>query len=82
MYPYWCSKTALNAVSKSLSVDLLKDGIIACSVHPGWVYNGMGGSKALVSIDESIQGMLKLFAGLNQDSNGGFFQYDGTVMRW
>ena len=81
-YPYRCSKVALNAVTKSLSIDLLKDGIIACSVHPGWVYTDMGGSKAPVSIDESIQGMLKLFAGLNQDSNGGFFQYDGTVMQW
>ena len=81
-YPYRCSKTALNAVTKSLSVDLLKDGIIACSVHPGWVYTDMGGSKAPVSVDESIQGILKLFAGLNQDSNGGFFQYDGTVMEW
>ena len=82
LYPYRCSKVALNAVTKSLSVDLLKDGIIACSVHPGWVYTDMGGPNALITIDESVQGMLKLFAGLNQDSNGGFFKYDGTVMRW
>ena len=81
-YPYRCSKVALNAVTKSLSIDLLKDGIIACSVHPGWVYTDMGGSNAPVTIDESVQGMLKLFAGLNHDSNGGFFKYDGTVMKW
>ena len=81
-YPYRCSKVALNAVTKSLSVDLLMDGIIACSVHPGWVYTDMSGPNAPVTIDESAQGMLKLFAGLNQDSNGGFFKYDGTVMQW
>ena len=81
-YPYRCSKTALNAVTKSLSIDLLKDSIIACSVHPGWVYTDMGGSNAPVTVDESVQGMLKLFARLNQDSNGGFFKYDGTVMEW
>ena len=81
-YPYRCSKTALNAVTKSLSIDLLKDSIIACSVHPGWVYTDMGGSNAPVAVDESVQGMLKLFARLNQDSNGGFFKYDGTVMEW
>ena len=69
-------------MTKSLSVDLLKDGIIACSVHPGWVYTDMGGPRALISVDESVQGMLKLFAGLNQDSNGGFFKYDGTVIQW
>ena len=81
-YPYRCSKVALNAITKSLSMDLLKDGIIACSVHPGWVYTDMGGPNALISTDESVQGMLKLFASLNQDSNGGFFKYDGTAMKW
>ena len=79
LYPYRCSN--LNAVTKSLSIDLLKDGIIACSVHPGWVYTEMGGPNALISINESVQGML-LFATLNQDSNGGFFKYDGTAMKW
>lgn len=81
-YPYRCSKVALNAVTKSLSIDLLKDGIITCSVHPGWVYTDMGGSRAPVTIDESVQGMLKLFANLNQNSNGGFFKYNGTVLEW
>ena len=82
LYPYRCSKVALNAAMKSLSIDLQKDGIIACSIHPGWVQTDMGGSTAPVTIDESIQGMLKLFASLNQDSNGGFFKYDGTTMKW
>ena len=82
LYPYRSSKVALNAVTKSLSVDLLKHGIIACSIQPGWVETDMGGPQALVTVNESVQGMLKLFAGLNQDSNGGFFKYDGTVMKW
>ena len=82
LYPYRCSKVALNAATKSLSIDLLKDGIIACTIHPGWVKTEMGGPRALITIDESVQGMLKLFASLNQHSNGGFFKYDGTVMKW
>ena len=82
LYPYRCSKVALNAATKSLSIDLQKDGIIACSVHPGWVKTDMGGSAASITIDESIQSMLKLFASLNQDSNGGFLKYDGTIMKW
>ena len=32
LYPQRCSKAALNAVTKSLSVDLLKDGIITCFI--------------------------------------------------
>ena len=59
-YPYWCNKTALNAVTKSLSVDLLKDGIIACSVHLGWVYTDMVIPSEEISIDKSVQRMLDL----------------------
>ena len=82
LYPYRCSKAALNAMTKSLSVDLLKDGIITVAVNPGWVSTEMGGSKAPLTVDEAVQGMVKLFSSLNQDSNGGFFKYDGTVTEW
>ena len=82
LYPQRCSKAALNAATKSLSNDLIKDGIIACSVHPGWVDTDMGGPNALVTIDDSVKGILKLLTSLNQDSNGGFFRYDGTVLNW
>ena len=81
-YSYRCSKAALNAITKSLSIDLLKDGIISCLVHPGWVKTDMGGPDAAVTIDNSVQGMLKVFSNLNQDSSGGFFQYDGTSIDW
>jgi len=82
LYPYRSSKAALNAITKSLSVDLVKDGIITCSVHPGWVQTDMGGPNASVTTDQSIQGMLELFAKLDKNSNGGFFQYDGSVINW
>jgi len=82
LYPYRSSKTALNAITKSLSVDLVKDGIIACSVHPGWVQTDMGGPNASITTDYSVQEMLKLFAKLDENFNGGFFQYDGSVVNW
>ena len=82
LYPQRCSKAALNAVTKLLSIDLLKDGIIACSIHPGWVNTDMGGPNALVTIDDSAKEIMKLLNSLNQDSNGGFFRYDGTVLNW
>jgi len=81
-YSYRCSKAALNAITKSLSIDLLNDGIITCSVHPGWVKTDMGGPDAAVSIDDSVQGMLKVLANLDQSCSGGFFQYDGTPIAW
>ena len=82
LYPQRCSKAALNAITKSLSIDLLKDGIIACSIHPGWVSTDMGGLNASITVDNSVQGIVTLLTSLDQDSNGGFFRYDGTVLNW
>ena len=80
LYPYSSSKATLIAITKSLSVDLVKDGIITCSVHPGWVQTDMGRPNASVTIEESAQGSLKVFSNLNQSSNGGFLNYDGSVI--
>ena len=82
LYPYRSSKAALNAITKSLSVDLVKDGIIACSVHPGWVQTDMGGPNASITPEQSVQALLKLFAKLDDSFNGGFFLYDGSVINW
>ncbi|XP_065913803.1 C-signal-like [Dysidea avara] len=75
-YSYRASKAALNAVTKSLSIDIINDGIIACVIHPGWAKTSMGGPDGLISVDESVQGLMKVFAGLDENSNGGFFRYD------
>lgn len=37
LYHYRVTKSGLNAATKSLSIDLKKDGIMAVSMHPGWV---------------------------------------------
>ena len=42
MYIYRSSKTALNQVVKSLSIDLKPLGISVISLHPGWVRTEMG----------------------------------------
>jgi len=76
------SKAALNAITKSLSIDVVKDGIIVCAVHPGWVQTKSGGPNAAISVEQSVEGLIKLFAGLDHNSNGGFFRYDDTQLDW
>jgi NAD(P)-dependent dehydrogenase (short-subunit alcohol dehydrogenase family) len=42
LYHYRVTKSGLNAATKSLSIDLKNDGIMAVNLHPGWVKTDMG----------------------------------------
>ena len=55
-YIYRSSKTAVNQVVKSLSIDLADRGISVISLHPGWVQTEMGGPNAEISTDQSVSG--------------------------
>ena len=82
MYVYRSSKTGLNQVVKSLSVDLKPKGITVVSLHPGWVKTDMGGPNAPVSIDKSIEGMIKVIDRTDIKDTGRFLNYDGTELPW
>ena len=82
MYIYRSSKTGLNQVVKSLSVDLKPKGITVVSLHPGWVKTDMGGPNAPVSIDKSIKGMIKVIDRTDIKDTGRFLNYDGTELPW
>ena len=82
MYIYRSSKTGLNQVVKSLSVDLKPKGITVVSLHPGWVKTDMGGPNAPVSIDKSIEGMTKVIDRTDIKDTGRFLNYDGTELPW
>ncbi|XP_022125290.2 C-factor [Pieris rapae] len=81
-YPYRCSKAALNAATKSMSIDLKKDEILVASIHPGWVKTDMGGKNAPLDVDTSIAGILKTIDNLSEKDTGKFFQYDGSELPW
>ena len=82
MYIYRSSKTGLNQVVKSLSVDLKSQGITVVSLHPGWVKTDMGGPNAPVSIDESIKGMMRVIDKTDIRDTGRFLNYDGKELPW
>ena len=82
MYIYRSSKTGLNQVVKSLSVDLKEHGITVVSLHPGWVKTDMGGPNAPVSIEESIKGMMKVIEATEIRDTGRFLDYDGKELPW
>ena len=82
MYVYRSSKSALNQIVKSLSIDLKPLGISVISLHPGWVRTEMGGPNALLSVEESVNGMFGVISNTNISNSGQFINYDGTEIPW
>jgi len=82
LYAYRSSKAAVNAVMKSMSIDLASRGIIAVPMHPGWVRTDMGGPRAPLSAEESVSGMRRVIAGLTIADSGRFLQWDGKELPW
>lgn len=81
-YYYRSSKTALNQVVKSLSIDLGGAGIKVVALHPGWAQTDMGGAQALITPEESVTAMRKLLVQLTNEQSGTFLNYNGTMIEW
>jgi NAD(P)-dependent dehydrogenase (short-subunit alcohol dehydrogenase family) len=77
-------QAALNAATKSISVDLQADGIMAVCFHPGRLRPEMGGSDngTQLDIDTSARYILTTLDSLNEKHNGCFLQYDGKSLPW
>lgn len=81
-YLYRSSKAALNAVMKSLSVDLKPKGIGTLILHPGWVKTDMGGTNAQITPEQSVRGMRSRIERFTLKDSGRFLNYDGTELPW
>lgn len=81
-YPYRASKAAVNAIMKSMSIDLADRGIIAVPLHPGWVRTDMGGKDAPVDVATSVGGMRRVIAGLTSAQSGHYLTFEGRELPW
>ncbi len=81
-YSYRASKTAVNMVMKSLSIDLKPYGISVVTLHPGWVQTDMGGINALINAHTSVTGLRNVIEHLNLSNTGKFIAYDGKEIAW
>ena len=81
-YIYRSSKAALNAVVKSMSIDLRPQGIKAVALHPGWVKTDMGGPNAEISTQESVSRMFEHLLSLTMADSGRFIDIDGSDIPW
>lgn len=76
------TQSALNAATKSMSVDFKDLKILCVSLHPGWVKTDMGGRNAPLDVDSSCKKMINTVMALNESNNGTFLQFDGKPLPW
>lgn len=81
-YGYRASKAALNALTKSLAIDLKAQGISVAVLHPGWVQTRMVNFSGLVSPTESALGLSQRIDALNLENSGGFWHANGDILPW
>ena len=81
-YVYRSSKTAVNQVVKSLSIDLAARDIGVISLHPGWVQTEMGGPNAEISTDQSVSGLKSILQSAGLKQSGRFIEHDGDPIPW
>jgi len=81
-YGYRASKAGLNAIGRSLAVDLFQRGITLFMLHPGRVNTAGGGADAPVTAEESVAAMRALVAKAGNHETGQFSTYTGLPLPW
>jgi NAD(P)-dependent dehydrogenase (short-subunit alcohol dehydrogenase family) len=81
-YAYRASKAAVNAITRSLAIDLARRGIVAVALHPGWVLTDMGGPDAQLTVETSVRGLQQVIDGLRPEDSGKFLSWDGRELPW
>ena len=82
MYMSRSSRSALNQVIKSLSIDLVGEGISVASISPGWVKTDSGGLNALIDVNTSVTGIRNVIDNLSIKNSGKFWDYNGKSIPW
>ncbi|XP_061449857.1 C-signal-like isoform X1 [Rhineura floridana] len=81
---YRCSKAALNMLTRCQSLGFAKDEILCIALHPGWVQTDMGKQtgQPVLTVDGSVQDILKTLPRLSEKDNSAFVDWEGKVLPW
>ena len=81
-YSYRASKSALNIITKSLSIDLAPD-VAACVLHPGFVQTDMTGRSGNIDAATSAKGLIsQIESRTPAELNGKFIGWNGEMIPW
>lgn len=79
-YAYRSSKSALNMLTKSLSID--HPDISFALIHPGWVKTDMGGTNAPTEVADSVRGIWSVISAMTTKNSGQFLNFKGETLPW
>lgn len=81
-YGYRASKAAVNAIGKSLALDLKPRGIAVFLLHPGYVATDMVGGSGDISPEQSARQLVERLDTLDVEQTGTFWHANGTSLPW
>ncbi|KAK5093072.1 hypothetical protein LTR70_002073 [Exophiala xenobiotica] len=81
-YAYRASKAALNAIVRSMSIDL--PHVVFALVHPGRVETGLTRCReeGAIEVEESVGGMLGVIGRLRREDSGRYMDRFGVDIGW
>ena len=81
-YGYRASKAAVNAIGKSLAVDLAPRGIGVFMLHPGYVATDMVGGSGDISPAQAAERLVGVLEALGPRQSGTFWHSSGAQLPW
>ena len=81
-YGYRASKAAVNAIGKTLAIDLRPRAVSVYLLHPGYVATDMVGGSGDIKPDVAAQRMVELVDRLGAKESGSFWHSNGSPLPW
>ncbi len=81
-YGYRASKAGVNAVGKSLAIDLAPRGVAVYLLHPGYVATDMVGGHGDITPEVAAERLAGVVAGLGKEQTGTFWHSNGSALPW
>ena len=81
-YGYRASKAAVNAIGKSLAVDLAPRGVSVYLLHPGYVATDMVDGHGDITPTVAAQRLVGVVDGLDRERSGTFWHSNGSELPW
>ena len=79
---YRPSKTALNAVTHAMAINLKDRGITVIPFHPGFTKTDMGGPTADIEVEESVTGIKAVLDNVTIADTGRYLTWEGGELPW